>query len=298
MVNGDLLALADDLNDFSESEDEDVEPAATRETHGPSDTVIDPRVGTVDEGPEFPDQPLSSKAAEAELAEMAMSDQSALEAANHSAAQTVASLNMKKHDNAEAILFDTARGRAETGEDLGGVDLRVSPPGNSPETANDAHDDGESSVPSAAPVKQKFDTLTPDAGVSNWRPTPDQVRGFDEVTAIGAMTEFGVAAVEPPAENAGASTFRPEVDDHPHALMPEFATEILSADGGGVLNPDLGTGDRPFYDWTFPSARQHYFFSGTENFNSRFTGARVQLVGLPRCPPARNSRKSALQARP
>ena len=194
---------------------------------------------------------------------------------------------MKKHDNAEAILFDTARGRAEKGEDLGGVDRKVSAPGNSSKTAKDAHDDGESSAPSAAPVKLKYDTLTTKGLVSTWRPPPGQVRGFDEFTDIGAMTEFGVAAVEAPAEQDGASTHRPEVDNRPHALIPELAMEILSTDGGGCFNPDLGTGDRPFYDWTFPSARQHYFFSGTENFNSRFTGVRDPAGGpatLPPCP--------------
>jgi hypothetical protein len=129
-------------------------------------------------------------------------------------------------------------------------------------TNNDAHDDAASSVPSAAPVKQTFDTLTPDTGVVTWRPTPDQVRAFDEVTDIGAMTEFGVAAVEPPAPDAGASTSRPEVDDHPHALMPEFATEDMSVDGKSVFNPDLGTDDRPFYSWIFPPPRHHYFISG------------------------------------
>ena len=85
MVNGDLIALADDLNDFGESEEE-LEPAATREILGSSEAAVDPRVDTADEDPKISGQTLSSEAAAAELEEMAKSDQSALEAANHSAA--------------------------------------------------------------------------------------------------------------------------------------------------------------------------------------------------------------------
>ena len=175
MVNGDLIALADDLNDFSESEEE-LEPAATREILGSSEAAVDPRVDTADEDLKISGQTLSSEAAAAELEEMAKSDHTALEAANHSAAQTVASLNLKKHENSEKLLWDTARGRAEAGEDLGGVDRKVSAPGESSKTA-DAHDDGESSVPSAAPVKMKYDSLTTKGLVSTWRPPPEQVRG-------------------------------------------------------------------------------------------------------------------------
>jgi hypothetical protein len=95
LVNGDLIALAEDLNDFSES-DEELEPAAIRKIPGSSDAGVDPTVDAADEEPKTSGGTMSSEAAAAELDEMAKSDPAALEAANDSAAKAVASLNLKK----------------------------------------------------------------------------------------------------------------------------------------------------------------------------------------------------------
>ena len=145
MVNGDLIALAEDLNDFEES-DEELEPVAIRRIPGSSDAGVDPRVDAAEEEPKTSDATMSSEAAAAELDEMAKSDPAALEAANDSAAKAVASLNLKKHENSETILWDTVGGRADAGENSGGADPRVSAPGGPSKTA-DAHDGAESSAP-------------------------------------------------------------------------------------------------------------------------------------------------------
>ena len=120
-----------------------------------------------------------------------------------------------------------------------------------------------------------------------WRPKPEDIRGFDEFTDIGAMTEGGVPAVEAPDETGAVPSPSFEVTNRPFALVPELAADLVAADGRGAFNPRLTAGDRPFHEWSFPSLCEKYFFSATENFDVRFSGTRDRNGGpapLPPCP--------------
>jgi hypothetical protein len=284
LVNGDLLALAEELNDVATESEDEIEPVPTRKLRASSDAGVDPRGDPADEEPGTSDTAMSSAAAAAELDQMAKSDSTALEEANASAARTVASLISKKHENSESLL---GVGRADAEENLGGAVPRLSPPGGNSAPA-EAVDGAESSAPSISPViKMTTYDDKPQGVVPVWRPKPEDVRGFDEQTDIGAWTEGGVPAVEAPDATGAVPSPSFEVTNRPFALIPELAADLVAAEGRGAFNPTLTVGDRPFYEWSFPSLSDQYFFSSAENFDARFSGPRDGDGGpapLPPCP--------------
>ena len=157
----------------------------------------------------------------AQFSAMAIFDRETLNEAAAAAAKEIAAMNLSGQRLDEQLYVNTAQGRQDAGEESSGVDFRVSPREEFP-------DDGESSVPSAAPVKARYDTVRRDPDAARCtRPLQGQTPAFDDLSDIGAPTEAGVLAEEPPARGALEPPPSPEVDSRPYSIQPEFVQMIL-----------------------------------------------------------------------